>query len=82
MSDKQKQILTYLKTVKSARLADIYANTNFGYYHNWEKHLSELLSNMVRRGYIKRIKRGEFAFKSETPLLNKALDQNQLKLFK
>ena len=82
MTNKQKQVISYLKTVESATLESIYTNIGFRYCQLWQHHLSELLSRMVKQGYIKRLSKGVFAFNSETPLLNKALDQNQLNLFK
>lgn len=37
-SDHQLQVLLYLSKVESATKGEIYANVNFGYYHNWQKH--------------------------------------------
>lgn len=78
LSDHQLQILLYLKKVESAKKADIYANVNFGYYHNWQKHLGETLSRMVKQKLIFREKRGVYSIK---PSQKQILEQPQIGLF-
>lgn len=77
MTNTQVQITTYLKTVESASKADLYELFSPGYYHNGEKHFGEILSRMVKRGLIKRIKKGCFAIGS--PIV-KEVKTNQLRL--
>ena len=57
---KQSQVIAYLRTVESAKKADIYRNVKFGYYCNWQHHLGELLSRMVNRGLIERVSKGVY----------------------
>lgn len=79
LSDHQLQILLYLQKVESARKAEIYANVNFGYYHNWEKHFGDALSRMVNRGLIFREKKGVYRIK---PSQKQIIEQPQIGLFK
>jgi len=55
------EIITYLKTVESATKKDIYENVKFSYYHNWEKHLGDVLSRMVVSKRIIRVRRGVYS---------------------
>lgn len=60
------EIIEYLKTVDTAKKKDIYDNVKFSYYHNWEKHLGDVLSRMVKSGKIIRVKTGVYsAIKSD-----------------
>ena len=78
-TDKQHQVLKYLSTVESATLKDIYNNVKFGYYHNWNKHLGELLSRMVKRGFIERVKKGTFRKLRNQSFIE--VEKNQTSLF-
>lgn len=66
--DKQKEVAAYLSTVEQATKSDIYENVSFGYYHNWEKHLGELLSRMVKNKSIERVKIGVYRLVKKEPL--------------
>jgi len=77
-SDHQSQIIQYLSTVESATKKDIYDNVKFGYYHNWEKHLGDTLSRMVKRQFIFREKKGVYRLK---PSQQAILNQPQIGLF-
>ncbi len=70
---KHQAIAAYLRTVESATTMEIYNNVPFGYYRNASKYMSLMLSSMVKRGIIRRIKPGEFAL---TEPLKKALQGN------
>lgn len=61
MMNKQDEILKYLRTVPQATLSEIYDNVPFGYYCNELKHLGEILSRMVKKGIIVRVKKGVFS---------------------
>lgn len=58
---KQEEVLKYLRTVPQANLSEIYDNVSFGYYCNEMKHLGEILSRMVKKGTVIRVKKGVFA---------------------
>lgn len=60
MKNRQHEIQKYLQTVDKAGLKDIYMNVSFTYYANWGKHLGNLLSKMVRKGLVERVKPGVF----------------------
>lgn len=60
--NKQLEILNFLSTVGVATIDEIYKNVSFGYYHNASKHLSTILSGMVKNGTIERVKPGTFKF--------------------
>jgi len=77
-TDHQSQIIKYLSTVESATKKDIYDNVKFGYYHNWEKHLGDTLSRMVKRQFIFREKKGVYKLK---PSQKTILEQPQIGLF-
>lgn len=59
--DKQREILSYLRSVSQASLSEIYDNVSFGYYCNEHKHLGEILSRMVKKGIVIRVKKGIFS---------------------
>lgn len=79
-TDKQRQVLNYLQTVEKASLEDIYSNVNFGYYHNWAKHLGVLLKRMIDNGTIERVGRGVYKFKRERKFYEPN-NENQINLF-
>lgn len=55
------------------------------YYHNGRKHIGEVLSMLIRNGYIERIKPGLFKFKTMSPHSRYGrkdiIDKNAPKLF-
>lgn len=60
-SAKQTAVLAYLKingTITTAQAADLVGNN---IYHNSHKHTGALLANMIKRGMIRRAKKGVFA---------------------
>jgi hypothetical protein len=78
--DKQKRVLIYLNTVKTATLLQIYTHMDFGYYHNWKKHLGALMSRMVKNGTVVRVKKGEFKI-AQRKKYEPDKDPRQLKMF-
>lgn len=66
----QLEILRYLKTVESATLSDIYNNTSLSYFHNWSKYTSEIMSRLVAKGKVERVKRGVFKIRQRDSILN------------
>jgi hypothetical protein len=63
MSRKQKIIMGALATKQSITLQDAVRLIGGNIYINAEKHTGALLSNMVKRGMIVRLKPGVFASK-------------------
>lgn len=56
----QTEIISYLKTVDTATLSDIYNSISTSYYHNWSKHTGAIMSRMVANGQVERVKKGVF----------------------
>lgn len=75
----QTEVIKYLNTVERATKSEIYANVNFGYYNNWQKHFGSVLSRMVKRQLIFREKKGVYRIK---PSQQQILNQPQIGLFK
>lgn len=70
LSAHQAEVLRYLQTVPEANKDNIYINVSFGYYHNWQKHLGDVLTRMVKAGLIDRARRGIYktAVKTQLPV--------------
>ena len=60
-SSKQDAILHLLRTAPQITLADAVAAIGGNIYCNAEKHVGAVLSNMVNRGMIRRVKKGVYA---------------------
>jgi hypothetical protein len=73
MSYKQNLIKSYLQKVDKATLAEIMDNMPFNYHHNNHKHLGNILSNMVKKEMIIRIKKGVFRLPNESDYKPKGL---------
>lgn len=80
MKNRQLEIQKFLLSVDQADKATIYKNVSFGYYHNWEKHLGQLLSKMVKNGLVERVKPGVFRHK-RMGVHKEWTDPNQKALF-
>lgn len=65
----QLEILRYLRTVESATLSDIYNNSSLSYFHNWSKYTSEIMSRLVAKGKVERVKRGVFKIRQKNSVL-------------
>jgi len=81
-SKKQKLILNYLS--KNDTISILVASELIGYdiYRNECKYVSIILSNMVKKGYLKRKQRGIYILKHKKPQKQKKTDlKNQLTLF-
>lgn len=76
-NEKQLQVMRYLSTKESATSDEIYKNVRFGYYHNASKHLSDLLSRMVKQGFITRVSKGVFKLGGRKQVLE---NKNQLSI--
>lgn len=65
----QQQVLDYLKIAEVAPLSEIYDHCNVNYYTNATKHFGALLSRMVLRGQLERVKKGVFRIAEKTQKL-------------
>lgn len=73
MSIKQ-QVLTYLNKVESGTLTDILSNIEITSCYFKEKHLSVIVSDLVKEGKVLRIRNGLFKIKTK-------VQTNQIGLF-
>lgn len=71
-SQKHQHVIKYLRTVAEASTMEIYNNVPFGYYCNANKHMGNILSTMVDKGTIERVKPGVFRLSQK---LREALQQ-------
>ena len=80
---KTKQILKYLATVESATLSELYQNSDYSYYLNWQKHFGDVMSRLVKQGFVIRIKPGVFRLNETMKRPGKPIEENpnQLGLF-
>lgn len=76
----QTKIIQHLAKVETATKAELYQNSSYSYYHNWQKHFGDVLSRMVKNGSIERVKNGVYKLKS-SGLKNIEKDPNQLEIF-
>jgi hypothetical protein len=60
LSPKQRVIISELKELQTINLSDAVRLIGKDIYCNAEKHVGAVMSNMVRRGLIKRVKKGVF----------------------
>jgi predicted transcriptional regulator of viral defense system len=76
-------ILTYLNTVESATLEELYKVSDYSYYANWQKHFGQVMSRLVKQGKVVRIKKGVFriAKHNEFKASSEVEIENQIKLF-
>lgn len=81
MTDHQAEILSYLRNVKQATLAQIAQNVSWGYYHNPNKYIGETLKRLVNRGLIERTKRGTYRYLSFNERKTPATHETQRPLF-
>jgi predicted transcriptional regulator len=82
--NKQLEILRYLAFKKEATLKQIFDEMEFcrHYYYNGEKHLGTILSRMVKKGTIERVKKGTFKYIDiPTRKIREEENKNQNKLF-
>jgi predicted transcriptional regulator of viral defense system len=76
-------ILTYLNSVESATLEELYKVSDYSYYLNWQKHFGQVMSRLVKQGKVVRIKKGVFriAKHNEIKASSEVEIENQIKLF-
>ena len=78
---RRQMILSILDDNVPRNISEIMEEANISCFHNSHKYVGEILSRMVRRGMIKRVKRGVYKFKSYTPAkkVNVNPDQEEIK---
>lgn len=77
-------ILTYLHTVESATLEELYNISDYSYYYNWQKHFGQVMSRLVKSGKVVRVKPGVFRIAETVGKGNYKPEveiENQTKLF-
>lgn len=80
LSDKQQGIIEYVRKNKSITKKVAVEMYDDYYFHNAEKYIGEILSNMVNKRYLKRIKNGVFELGSMSNQLPGNVDPNQISL--
>lgn len=60
MKPPREQVLDYLRKVDQATLLEINCGITHKYYANGSKHLGAVLSRLVKRGLVERVKKGVF----------------------
>lgn len=78
LSEKQQQIIAHIKTSGTITKKHAVDMFKMCYYTNAEKYVGEILSNMVKRGLIKRVKAG--VFELSTRKISIPSDSNQTSL--
>lgn len=82
-TNKQQEILKYLKSVEQATLKEIYENVSWSYFRDsYTMYMSLILSRMVKNGTVDRIKKGTFKFKRNSKHFTTAeISHSNLQLF-
>lgn len=80
LSEKQQTIIDYIREHGQATKQELIPLVNT-YFHNASKHVGDLLSNMVKRGYIKRVKPGVFELGGKSNSVPVIVDKDQTRLF-
>jgi pantoate kinase len=77
------QILKYLGTVESATLRELYENSDYSYYANWRKHFGDVMSRLIKQGFVVRVKPGVFRLNESRKMPVKPIEENpnQIELF-
>lgn len=68
--NKRDDILNHLRSHESATLEELYANSRYSYYCNWQSNFGKVMSALVKSGLVERIKPGVFKLgtsKKNTP---------------
>lgn len=82
LSEKQKTILEFIHRSEDKQITKKQAVDLIGrcYYANEKKHTGDVLSRMVKRGLLKRIKNGLFEIGQGIKYENETINPDQLKL--
>ena len=80
--NKRDDILNHLRSHESATLEELYKNSRYSYYCNWQSNFSKVMSALVKQGLVERIKPGVFKLgKSKKITPKPATISNQQSLF-
>lgn len=66
LSERAQQIMQYVSKSETIDI-DTALKVAGSYYHNGRKHIGEVLSMLVKNGYIERIKPGLYKFRTMSP---------------
>lgn len=64
LGEKQKEVIKYLQKVESATLQEIFNNGVSGHYYYNTRHLSPVMTRLVRAGKVVRISHGRYKLAS------------------
>lgn len=80
--DRQKDVLFFFNGDKTKELtkAEIIKGAGLYYYHNGNKHAGDVLSRMVKRGLLIRVRKGVFRLGNGTPKKEIIINPNQISL--
>lgn len=81
LSEKQKTIIDLIRLNGQVTKKEVVESIGKYYYHNAEHYVGEILSNMVKKRYIKRIRNGVFELGSQPNQLTGIENKDQTKLF-
>ena len=79
--NKQLEILRLIKQKQVMTFQEICNEIPFGYYHNTKHYVGQILSTMIKKGTIRRVKRGVYKYIRDKPLKRYEVPKNQLPLF-
>jgi len=82
LSKKQAEIVAFMRGKESVTKKEIVAEFNHWHYTNEAFHIGNILSNMVNRGVLKRIKKGVFIIGNNSANTDLSLNNpDQINLF-
>lgn len=84
ISERAQRIMYYISKSETIDI-DTALKVGGDYYHNGRKHIGEVLSMLIKNGYIERVKPGLYKFKTMSPRSRYGkkdiIDKNAPKLF-
>lgn len=81
LSEKQQAIVNLLRLKGRVTTKDFNELLEKYYYHNHAHYISEILTNMVKKRYIKRVSKGVYELGSFSNSIPGIKDENQTNLF-
>ena len=80
--NKRDDILNYLQSHESATLEELYKNSRYSYYCNWQSNFGKVMSALVKQGLVERIKPGLFKLGTSKKITSKIVtNPDQTSLF-
>lgn len=80
IGDRQKELLKYAQEndgITTQQAINLIGGT---YYHGGERYTSQVLGRLVKRGFLRRVKRGEYKLGTLSGEKQQIEDPNQIKL--